>query len=112
GTRVLSAPSVRAMQESQVVLPDPYALGQAWGLGWIVYDWGTEPVVGHDGNTLGQSGYLRLVPERRLAVALLANGTGALAVYENLYDDVFRELAGMSLPRKPAPAADQAGVVP
>lgn len=39
GTQVLSAQSVRAMQEEQVVLPDPYTLGRAWGLGWILYDW-------------------------------------------------------------------------
>src|SRR3954452_21853374 len=107
GTRVLSADSVRAMQQRQVVLPDPYTLGQGWGLGWILYEWGAEPVIGHDGNTLGQSGFLRLVPERKLAVGLLCNGSGASAVYEQLYDEVFRAVAGISLPPKPVAAADQ-----
>lgn len=107
GAQVLSTASVSAMQEEQVVLPDQYTLGRAWGLGWILYDWGGDPVIGHDGNTLGQSGYLRLVPERKLAVALLANGPGASAVYERIYDEVFRELAGMSVPKKPEAAADQ-----
>jgi CubicO group peptidase (beta-lactamase class C family) len=110
GSRVLSTNSVQAMQQEQVVLPDPYTLGRAWGLGWILYDWGAEPVIGHDGNTLGQSGYLRLVPERKMAVGLLANGPGSSAVYERIYDEVFRELAGISVPKKPVPAADQSAV--
>src|SRR3954470_5649096 len=107
GARVLPAASVAAMQESQVVLHDPYTLGQAWGLGWILYHWGSEPVIGHDGNTIGQSAFLRLVPERQLAIGLLTNGPGAMAVYEALYDEVLRELAGISVPKKPVAAADQ-----
>src|SRR5439155_356422 len=106
--RVLSAESVAAMQESQVVLDDPYTLGQAWGLGWILYHWGSDPVIGHDGNTLGQAAYLRLVPERKLAVGLLPNGS-SMAVYETLYGEVLRELAGISVPKKPTAAADQSG---
>ena len=104
---VLSAESVAAMQQEQVVLPDPYTLGQAWGLGWIIYRWGAEPVIGHDGNTLGQSAFLRLVPERKLAVGLLTNGSGALALYQALYDEILSELAGISVPKWPEAAADQ-----
>jgi CubicO group peptidase (beta-lactamase class C family) len=107
GTRVLSEESVKAMQVPQVELKDPYTLGQAWGLGWIIYRWGDEPVVGHDGSTIGQNAFLRVVPERKLAIGLLTNASGGLAVYEKIYDEIFRELTGMAMPEKPKAAADQ-----
>src|SRR3954468_23579176 len=62
GTRVLSAESARAWREPQVDVPDRWTLGSQWGLGWILMDWG-RPVYGHDGNTLGQGGFLRIVPD-------------------------------------------------
>ncbi|MBA3652621.1 MAG: beta-lactamase family protein [Actinobacteria bacterium] len=110
GTQVLSDDSVRAMQQEQIELKDPYTLGRAWGLGWILYDWGSDAVIGHDGATLGQGGYLRLVPDRKLAVGLLTNGSGGMAVYEKLFAEIFTELAGITIPAKPVPAADQSSI--
>ena len=110
GATVLSPESVAAMQEEQVVIPDPYVLGRGWGLGWILFDWGSDPVIGHDGNTIGQAASLRLVPSRRLAVALLMNGGQTKAVYDILFDEIFQELTGMSLPKKPSPMVDPAGI--
>jgi hypothetical protein len=107
GTRLLSEENVKAMQVPQVELKDPYTLGQAWGLGWILYRWGDDPVVGHDGSTVGQNGFLRLVPDRKLAIGLLANAGGGMAVYQKLFDDILRELAGISVPKAPEAAADQ-----
>lgn len=107
GQQILSSQSVAAMQRAEVRLTDPYTLGQAWGLGWILFEWGAEPVIGHDGSTLGQNAFMRLVPGQRLAVALLTNAPGGRAVYERLFDEVLGELAGLSLPPKPAAAVDQ-----
>jgi len=108
GTRVLSEEGVRAMTEFQVAVPDVHSQGDSWGLGWIRYDWNGHRLVGHDGNTIGQSAFLRVSPETGLAVVLLTNGGHALDLSEELYREIFRELAGvrtrdrLEAPRVPA----------
>ncbi|EEB9150708.1 beta-lactamase family protein, partial [Salmonella enterica subsp. enterica serovar Paratyphi B] len=71
GTRVLSEESVRAMQQPQVVLPDLGLMGDSWGLGWEIFAWEGGPVIGHDGGTIGQTSFLRIVPEAGVAVVIL-----------------------------------------
>jgi hypothetical protein len=58
---------------------------------------------GHDGGTIGQSAYFRLVPDKRVAVALLTNGGDAPALYDELVGHVLRESAGVELPTRPVP---------
>lgn len=106
GTRVLSAESVAAMQQPQVEVPDPYTLGSHWGLGWILMTWDGRPVFGHDGATLGQGAFLRILAEDRLSVALCTNGGKApRELFESLYAEVFGELAGVEMPRRPEPSS-------
>ena len=62
GTRVLSAAAVEAMAAKEADLPDTYTLGDSWGLGWIRFGWDGERLLGHDGNTIGQSAFLRVLP--------------------------------------------------
>jgi CubicO group peptidase (beta-lactamase class C family) len=101
GTRLLSEDSVQQMQQPQVELPDRYTLGSHWGLGWILFEWDGRRVVGHDGGTIGQTAYLRIVPEERFAVALLTNSTTAIPMYKELYDELFSERLGVHLPQPP-----------
>lgn len=101
GTRVLSAQSVRAMQDPQVQLPERYTLGDAWGLGWILFDWGENKVIGHDGSTIGQAAFLRIVPERRFALALLTNGATGSSLYKDLFKRVFAEHLDIEIPDPP-----------
>jgi CubicO group peptidase (beta-lactamase class C family) len=76
GTRVLSEASTRTMQEQQASCPEPELLGDGWGLGWFLRT-GTGPtVIGHDGNTIGETACLRLIPEHNVAWALLMNLSG------------------------------------
>ena len=63
GTRVLSAASAAAMTELQADLPDKYSLGDSWGIGWIRFGWDGQRLVGHDGNTIGQAAFLRVLPD-------------------------------------------------
>src|SRR3954470_6425001 len=65
GTRILSEESVTAMQQQEVEIPDRWTLGTHWGLGWFLMDWSGRRVFGHDGATLGQGGFLRLLAEGR-----------------------------------------------
>jgi CubicO group peptidase (beta-lactamase class C family) len=106
GTRVLSEQSAAAMASWQVDLPDKHLLGDSWGLGWFRCDWDSHRLIGHDGNTIGQSAYLRLLPSEGLAVTLLTNGGTAHALYEDLYREIFAELAGVAMPESPQPPAE------
>jgi CubicO group peptidase (beta-lactamase class C family) len=99
GTRVLASDSCEVMAAKEAELPDTHTLGDSWGLGWIRYGWDGERLVGHDGNTIGQSAFLRLLPSRDLAVVLLTNGGNTRDLFDDLYREIFREAAGVELPR-------------
>jgi CubicO group peptidase (beta-lactamase class C family) len=71
------------------------------GLGWQLHTWCDRSVFGHDGATVGQASFLRVMPEADLAVALLTNGGPARNLYQALYGDIFRRLAGVDLPQSP-----------
>jgi dipeptidyl aminopeptidase/acylaminoacyl peptidase/CubicO group peptidase (beta-lactamase class C family) len=110
GTRVLSEEKAAEMAAEQVELPEKHTLGDSWGLGWIRFDWDGRRLIGHDGNTIGQSAFLRLLPEQGLAVALLTNGEGARDLYQDLFGEVLAEVAEVTMPqpltppRPPVPA--------
>jgi dipeptidyl aminopeptidase/acylaminoacyl peptidase/CubicO group peptidase (beta-lactamase class C family) len=106
GSRLLSETSAAAMTELQAELPEKHTLGDSWGLGWIRFGWGDRRLIGHDGNTIGQSAFLRLLPDEGLAVTLLTNGGNARDLYEDLYREIFAELADVAMPRPLAPPAE------
>lgn len=113
GARVLEEASAEAMQAFQTDLPDRHILGDSWGLGWIRFDWNGARLYGHDGNTIGQSAFLRVHQESGLAVALLTNGGDARALHEALFRELFAELAGVRMREPIAPsAADHATADP
>ncbi|MCP2243882.1 serine hydrolase domain-containing protein [Lentzea aerocolonigenes] len=103
GKDVLSPESVRAMQETQVQVPDLALMGDAWGLGWELFHYPQATVIGHDGGTIGQNAFLRLVPEHGVAVALLTNGGKTVDLYQAIFRHVLRELTGVELPAMPEP---------
>jgi dipeptidyl aminopeptidase/acylaminoacyl peptidase/CubicO group peptidase (beta-lactamase class C family) len=106
GSRLLGAASAAAMTQLQAELPDKYTLGDSWGIGWIRFDWNGRRLIGHDGNTIGQSAFLRLLPDEGLAVALLTNGGNTRDLYEDLYREIFAALADVEMPRPLAPPAE------
>jgi len=113
GTRVLSAESVAAMQEPQVEVPDQLTLGSHWGLGWILMTWDGRQVFGHDGGTLGQAAFLRILPENGLSVALCTNGGKHVReLFADLYAEAFAELGGVETPSRPEPSTSAAPVDP
>lgn len=104
GSRVLSEASVAQMQQMQTELPDRHTLGDGWGLGWILFTWDGRRVIGHDGGTLGQSAFLRLLPDAGVAVALLTNGGHTQDLFDELYREVFDAVTGVSKPHRLEPA--------
>jgi hypothetical protein len=107
GTRVLSEEAVAAMAAHEADVPDKYILGDSWGLGWIRYGWDDHRLIGHDGNTLGQAAFLRILPDPvnggGLAISLLTNGGHTRDLYEDLYRELFDELAGVTMVRPLTP---------
>jgi CubicO group peptidase (beta-lactamase class C family) len=98
GTRVVSEASAAAMTDKHADLPDKHTLGDSWGLGWIRFGWDGSRLIGHDGSTIGQNAFLRLLPDQGLAVAVLTNGGHSRDLFEELYREIFAELAGVTMP--------------
>jgi hypothetical protein len=69
-------------------------------------------VVGHDGGTIGQAAFLRVVPDSGAAVALLTNGGDPFGLYRDLCGELLGEAAGVELPAEPVPAESPPAVEP
>lgn len=104
GTRVLSAEAVALMRRRVVDSPDKWTVSaDGWGLGWTLYDWSGTPGFGHDGASIGQYAYLRVVPGANVAIALCTNGGAARLLYADLYRELLAELAGVRMPESFTP---------
>ena len=103
--QVVSADSVQAMQVPQVDVPSggDGLSSRHWGLGWSIFDWGGRTVIGHDGGTIGQAAFLRIVPDAGVAIVLLTNGGNAIALFRDLFGALLPELAGVELPAQAVP---------
>ena len=67
--------------------------------------WSGREVYGHDGGTIGQSAFMRIVPDAGVAVCLLTNGGHTQDLFRDLFNEILGELTGISLPERPVPAA-------
>jgi hypothetical protein len=94
------------MYEPHVELPRLGLMGDAWGLGPELFRTSDGLLAGHDGNTIGQAAFLRFVPGRGVAVALLTNGGNTFALYRDVFSHVLAELADIHLPPLPKPPAE------
>jgi CubicO group peptidase (beta-lactamase class C family) len=106
GTQVLASGTPARMQAREAVLPDLGHFGDSWGLGFERFDRPDGLVVGHDGATIGQFAYLRIVPEAGVAVALTTNGGSAAGLFAELVGHAVAELTSIRLPAPPTPPAD------
>jgi CubicO group peptidase (beta-lactamase class C family) len=102
GEKLLSAASVREMQKPQFRFKGNLVRSlNAWGLGWMMMRWSGKRIIGHDGGTVGQYSFLRVLPEEDLAIALLTNGGDAGGLYEDLFRTLLKGLGGVDLPETP-----------
>ena len=108
GTQILKASTVKRMQRRQIKMPKHSPGGiHSWGLSWSLMDWNGQKLYGHDGATLGQFAYLRILPAKRLAVAMLTNGGNATGLYNTVYNELMGAIAKVSEPELPPPAKRQ-----
>ena len=103
GGRIASASAIREMMKSRVPIPDPYLLGAEWALGLTVYNWHGETVFAHDGSTIGQHARLRILPDSKLAIAMLANGGPRDSFYRKVYNTILTEFGAVTIPDLPKP---------
>jgi CubicO group peptidase (beta-lactamase class C family) len=110
GAQVLAPGTAARMHEREVDLPELGLMGTSWGLGFERFDTPAGTVIGHDGSTIGQAAFLRMVPEAGLAVALLTNGGDSMTLYRDVIGHILEELADVALPALPAPPAAPARI--
>src|ERR1700761_2390172 len=110
GKQLISEASVAAMQVPAAAIAEFGLPASATGLGWRLGQWGGHAIMGHDGDTIGQSAYLRVDPEAGVAACLLTNSAESQTLYQSLFGEVFGDLAGVAVPAVPGPVA--AGTVP
>ncbi|HEU5038448.1 MAG TPA: serine hydrolase domain-containing protein [Nocardioides sp.] len=103
GTQVLAPGTAARMHAPEVDLPYLGVMGDSWGLGFERFDTPGGAVIGHDGSTIGQNAFLRMVPEAGVAVALLTNGGDVLSLYHDIAGHVLAELTDTTLPALPTP---------
>ncbi len=105
GVQVLEPASVAAMQEPQIAVPSGGAGTSAahWGLGWELFEWGGRRVIGHDGGTIGQAAFLRVVPDAGVAIALLTNGGDPIGLFRTVVGALLPETTGVELPAEVEP---------
>lgn len=93
----------RAMWEPQIDIPNPYALGKQWGIGWILDEWDGHQVISHGGNTIGQHAMLWAVPDTGTIVCVTANGGHSGAFTRAVATELFAELDGLTVPPRLGP---------
>ncbi|AUS34188.1 penicillin-binding protein [Rhodococcus qingshengii] len=92
GERILSEESARLMRTPQFDLTAVSSVDQAWGLGWILSDWGGVTSAQHGGATIGQITRFHTFPELGLAMAVVTNSRGGGALAHDIEKEIAQEL--------------------
>jgi len=92
GKQLLSQESLAAMQTPQT---DAGSFADQYGLGWALRTIDGARVVGHGGSTNGFRAQLTLVPEKRLAIAMLTNGNHGAAANSAIERWTLQHYAGL-----------------
>ncbi|MEU5798562.1 serine hydrolase [Streptomyces sp. NPDC047813] len=95
----------QAMRAPQVDLPNPYAGGRQWGIGWSLDEWDGHVVLSHTGDTIGQHAALWVLPDAGTVIAVLINGGHSVAFQHHLVSELMKELHQISVPGPLAPPA-------
>ncbi len=88
--QLLSPAGVSAMQARYDSAYHHYYGDAHYGLGWYVRTEGSRRVVWHEGGMPGASAIIKLLPDQRLAVVVLANSTDANTLMQDLANQLIR----------------------
>ena len=103
GTSVLQRQTLASMTTARVDLP-AHCMCRSFGLAFMLFDWNGTQVVGHDGATIGQQAFMRIVPSRDAVVVLLTNGGFATELYWRLFPEIFADAFDIRMPARPQPS--------
>ncbi|WP_370410325.1 serine hydrolase domain-containing protein [Streptomyces fradiae] len=92
-----------ALRQAQVDVPNPYAGGRQWGIGWSLDEWDGHQLASHTGDTIGQHAALWLLPGTGTVVAALINGGRSVDFQQRLVTELLRDLHGIAVPAPLAP---------
>lgn len=67
------------------------------GTTWLLHNWDGVLAHGHNGGTLGQQSFLRVVPSCGIAVVLMANGGAMDALSGDLLTEVIGSIGGVAV---------------
>jgi CubicO group peptidase (beta-lactamase class C family) len=109
GSDLLVPAAIAEMQEAQVETPIP---GEDQALGWTVRRWGPLVCLGQDADTIGQRGFLRVVPERHFALCVLTNSPPGAALTRDLIPRVAADLLDVDASPMVEPVAPAAAPPP
>jgi CubicO group peptidase (beta-lactamase class C family) len=97
GTRLLSAESVKRMQQPTVSMPGS-AVGDHVGISWLLRDVGGLRLVTHGGTTVGQYSEFVMVPERDFALISMTNcGPNGYQLNERLLEWALEHYLGVTV---------------
>ena len=100
GKQLVPARAIVEMQEGQAEVP---GTDDERGLGWAITNWDGTEVLAHDGDTVGQKAFLRVIPDAGTAVVVLTNSPRGDHVADAVFDLVGKHLLSLSPPRLPSP---------
>lgn len=106
GTRLLREEAAAAMLQPRMPMPS-LARAEAVGLAWRLHRWDSRLIIGHDGGTIGQTAYLRIDPETRVAACLLTNSAATRSLFERVFSEVFGFYSKVTVPPGPEPPATE-----
>lgn len=87
GNRIVSKANLtETWQPGVQIAPDVY-----YGLGWIVSDYEGQPLIYHDGSTLGFNAEIAFLPEAGIGIAIVANSANAIPLAEALRTRILQE---------------------
>ena len=95
GSRVLSAATLRRMQEPTAALQGG-ALGDHVGISWLLRDVGGARVVAHGGSTNGQQSSFDMVPSHQFAVTVLTNADKGAVLHRELTNWILEAYLGLA----------------
>lgn len=107
GADILAPADVEAMRLLHADTPVP---GESQALGWTVRPWGDLTSLGLDADTFGQRAVLRVVPERRFAVCVMANSPRGGVLAQSLLGRLAADLLEVTAPDPGDPVGDGAPV--
>lgn len=103
GRRLISERAMEEMHSPQVIIPTTVAMRRArlvegfaaYGMGWQIMDFRGRKMLWHSGNADGMPGYMAILPEQRIGVAVLLNSWIAPTLHGAIASRIFDTLLGV-----------------